>query len=648
MKYILLLLLVILTPFIYISQANTPLPTYTVTFVEHGLPTNSEWSVTVTNTSNDKTFTQNSSSNEIVFTLTKGFYSFKVSSNTSYVPSPSSGYLEVYNSSITENITFSKPVAELNVTQFKMENSNTGATVSYLTKGTPYYLLFYIKNYGNIYAPVFASIQIISSSNVIVSQLTSFSNISPGLTQQIGIQWIPNTNGIYYVNLTLYKNLETKEVYIPSVIEKIFVGNVYPVVFKENGLPIGTQWKVNINGSVYTSNEQNLTVYLPDGTYTYEVTNITGYQISEYEGTFTVNNAGLTINLVFKPLVIIPEISEFKIVNSSGVPAITFFVNGQYNISFVLTNNGNETGYIYTIVEILNSSHQIVTTKYEDVLLAPGQSRTIELPFVPRVSGNYSIMVTSYNSTAYISKYVYNFSVLKGLEIIFKEIGLPEGQIWNVTLNGVTKYSNTDEIIFYEPPGSYSYVIGPVNGFTQSISSGSMFIISNKTITIQFTEILKPVITLNILNSSLQPTEVLYQGKPYMVSINVSNEGNLEASFIVEVYVSYNNAIVVEKNFTLTLMPKETKTLSINFTPTESGKYLINSTIYSTTHQLYVTKAVSLPSQVLHTVTPTTSTVPPTTTVSTTKPSSSSTLYIIIAIVIVIIIIAAIFLIRRK
>ena len=37
--------------------------------------------------------------------------------------------------------------------------------------------------------------------------------------------------------------------------------------------------------------------------------------------------------------------------------------------------------------------------------------------------------------------------------VIFREVSLPPGAVWNVTLNGVTKASNNSLIIFTVPSG---------------------------------------------------------------------------------------------------------------------------------------------------------------------------------------------------
>ncbi|HXY11915.1 MAG TPA: YncE family protein, partial [Thermoplasmata archaeon] len=56
----------------------------------------------------------------------------------------------------------------------------------------------------------------------------------------------------------------------------------------------------------------------------------------------------------------------------------------------------------------------------------------------------------------------------------FQETGLPQGTLWNVTLAGVEKPSNTPTISFSELPGHYSFTVGDVTGYVANVTSGSV------------------------------------------------------------------------------------------------------------------------------------------------------------------------------
>ena len=74
--------------------------------------------------------------------------------------------------------------------------------------------------------------------------------------------------------------------------------------------------------------------------------------------------------------------------------------------------------------------------------------------------------------------------------VTFIESGLPSGTTWSVTINGNTETSTTNEITFTLPPGTYTYTIGSVPGYTASPSSGMITVTSSGiTQTITFTPI---------------------------------------------------------------------------------------------------------------------------------------------------------------
>lgn len=58
----------------------------------------------------------------------------------------------------------------------------------------------------------------------------------------------------------------------------------------------------------------------------------------------------------------------------------------------------------------------------------------------------------------------------------FVESGLPQGTRWSVTVNGTTKTSATNSIIFAELDGSYTYTIRPIYGYTLSASGGTLIL----------------------------------------------------------------------------------------------------------------------------------------------------------------------------
>ena len=84
-----------------VQFAPTPPEMYSVNFTESGLPSGSNWSVTLNGS------TEESESGGIVFTEPNGSYPFTVGLSAAYTASPGSGTVNVSGKSVNETITFS-------------------------------------------------------------------------------------------------------------------------------------------------------------------------------------------------------------------------------------------------------------------------------------------------------------------------------------------------------------------------------------------------------------------------------------------------------------------------------------------------------------------------------------------------------------
>ncbi len=117
--------------------------TYTVSFVETGLPTGTSWSVTFNGSTNE------SSTNTITFTEANSSYQFTIASISGYTVSPASGTIIVNGSSVSKDITFTLKSTvtkylvsfvetglpsgtSWSVTVDSMTNSSTGNTISFM------------------------------------------------------------------------------------------------------------------------------------------------------------------------------------------------------------------------------------------------------------------------------------------------------------------------------------------------------------------------------------------------------------------------------------------------------------------------------------------------------------------------------------
>ena len=80
----------------------------------------------------------------------------------------------------------------------------------------------------------------------------------------------------------------------PEAIQASFSLIKYAVDIKETGLPSGTKWFVSINGTMYNSTTDEIVVQLPNGTYSYAVSGISGYSITNGTGSVSVRGGAIT------------------------------------------------------------------------------------------------------------------------------------------------------------------------------------------------------------------------------------------------------------------------------------------------------------------------------------------------------------------
>jgi beta-lactam-binding protein with PASTA domain len=77
----------------------------------------------------------------------------------------------------------------------------------------------------------------------------------------------------------------------------------YTVTFTESGLPSGTIWYVNLsNGQSFKSTTSTISFSEPNGTYTYTISDVSGYSVSSFSGSIRVNGASISKTISFTPI----------------------------------------------------------------------------------------------------------------------------------------------------------------------------------------------------------------------------------------------------------------------------------------------------------------------------------------------------------
>ncbi len=459
--------------------------TYRVSFEETGISTpigNDTFTVNYTVKFNAISNFSNGI-NFVNFTAQNGTYPFTVSIFRDWVPSPSSQDLTLNGTPPITVITFT--LEKLYSTKF-IENNLPPGTQWGLDLSGPYN----------------------NSSAEYTGSSVSF--------------LLPNGTYSYFVNITTDKKFKAPSPGTfkvngasPAAIYLNYTNVTFTVKFIENGLPTGTLWKVNVNGTNHTSVTNTVSIPLQNGTYNFRYYNTTN---------FTVKN------------------SITGIITVDGYP-VTAYVN--YS-AFLYTLSFKETGIMksspdwnITVNNVLESSHG---SRYINLSEANGTySYTVQmfqdynptvLSGIVTVAGKTSVQVSFLLSRLYAVTFISN---------------LTSG--WGLKLQGSYNYSNetynSNTTTFNLPNGSYSYSVYSSSNRYRA-PAGSTFVVNSggKTIYLNFT---KEVFKLAFLESGLPA------GTRWFVKVDGNTYNSTNSSFYLMVFNgTYNYTYQNVTNFNIT------------------------------------------------------------------------------------------------
>gem|GEM_PF-751184 len=455
------------------------LKTYPVTFIEQGLSNNTKWGVIINGT------IRYSTSSNITFYLPNGKYGFTVINLTNYQINPISGTITVNSSSLTIIIHFMKLYSVTFEEQGLPSNTEWGVILNGTSKNTTSSFItfslpsgsykFYVINVTNYVANPSMGSFTITNSNITISinfKLKTFTVIFIENGLPHGLSWSVSVNGtikssntsnIEFVlpNGKYSFNINTVNYYVPNPYKGNFNVNnnnltimiqfslqTFNVTFVEQGLPAGTNWSILVNGTKYSSTNNLITIKLHNGTYEFHVLNITNYIAMPNNGIITVKGSNITVEIKFALLMYKVNFASQGLQNGTQWGVIingTIRYSTSSNITFYLPNGK----YGFTVINLTN---------YQ----------------INPISG--TITVNSSSLTITIS-----FTQL--YPVVFKISGLPSNSTWSVTINGVTKTSSSDTIVFNLPKGNYNYNITLPQDYTVSNLTGSLNV-SNQNVNI--------------------------------------------------------------------------------------------------------------------------------------------------------------------
>jgi YVTN family beta-propeller protein len=288
-----------------------------------------------------------------------------------------------------------------------------------------------------------------------------------------------------------------------------FTEVTYDVTFAETGLPVGTDWSVSVNNSVKYSSSSSIVFSVPNGTFPYIVSKISGYVGNRSVGEVTLSGAAVQVSISFSGFnwnvtfvdsglpsgvswgLRLGESSE----NSSDSIIQFQLPNGSYSYSItgppgwhedsvpysgvVVIQNGLTNFPVIDFVRVMYnvtvSASGLPSTASWWVNLSNGQSLTgfDGTEAFSEVNGSYSYAAACSLKTYAASAGTFlvagrplslNISFqLVSYRLTFVERGLPPGSLWNLTVGGWDLLStNSTELGANVSNGTYSYAASAI------------------------------------------------------------------------------------------------------------------------------------------------------------------------------------------
>jgi hypothetical protein len=315
---------------------------YTLAFTEAGLPAGTNWSVTAFHRWNDST------TPHITFLETNGTRGFNVTPVAGYRATPSAGSVVIDGSNVTVTIRFAQktpagenyplnftetglPVGtQWSVTAYHLLKSSTGATISFSEKnGTRGFNVTAIEGYwpspsaGSVTVsggPVNVTIDFTARSPPGATYLVAFREVGlpEGTAWSVSVRDQPvststsavefqEINGSYGYTVGVIPGFRLASPNSgfdvrggPVTVPLTFRVNAYMVAWQEKGLWSGVAWNVTVNGISYAASGAEVTVPLPNGTWSYAVQSASDFVASPRISTVRVDSGPLVCNLTFE------------------------------------------------------------------------------------------------------------------------------------------------------------------------------------------------------------------------------------------------------------------------------------------------------------------------------------------------------------
>ncbi len=247
-----------------VAFTSTVPPTYTVTIHENGLVAGTTWSATFNGV------TASTTDSALNFSVAPGTYAYQIGSVAGYAATPSSGSATVGAdyAIVVDFASTAPPTVTVTLTE------------STLPLGTSWWAIFGgVKQTATTSGPT-STLVFTVPANAVYSYQVGTSSSTYAASVPSGSVAVGGSN--YLLNVA-------------------FGQVTYEVTFTESGLSSGTVWTVTVNGNAHSTSGASLSLYLPNGSFTYSFGDVSGYTLTVAPGPGTVSGSPMGVAASYSP-----------------------------------------------------------------------------------------------------------------------------------------------------------------------------------------------------------------------------------------------------------------------------------------------------------------------------------------------------------
>jgi hypothetical protein len=254
---------------------------------------------------------------------------------------------------------------------------------------------------------------------------------------------------------------------------------VYSVAFRETGLPTGTSWQVDLNGGNQTATSKltSILFQLANGTYTFAVSGVLGYDPTPANGSFLVAGGGVVTNVTFS--VVAPTVYSVTFIETGLEPGSDW--------SVTLAGSAAQSTSTTLTFDMPNGTYGFTVTRVQGFSLATNMG-------LVNVSGEPVSVELNFSRVP-----------IPTFQLVFVETGLPSGTSWSVTLNGTLNVSQSRTVDFEETNGSYEFTVSNFSGFSSNRTNGSVAVSGAPVQVLIGFSMVNPIYPVSFTESGLPP-----------------------------------------------------------------------------------------------------------------------------------------------